>query len=78
MFDFSTEIDIIVKKLTTLLPESIDPVKKEIKKNIKKILQERFEKLDLVTREDFDIQVKVLSKTREKLNKIENQLNNIK
>jgi len=44
---------------------------KDIEKNVKAMLGQGFSKLDLVTREDFDIQAQVLAKTRAKLEALE-------
>ena len=47
---------------------------KDIEKNVKTMMMSMFAKLDLVTREEFDVQRKVLERTREKLDAIEAQL----
>ena len=47
---------------------------KDIEKNIKSMLNQGFSKLDLVTREEFDIQAQVLAKTRAKLEALEAQV----
>ncbi len=47
---------------------------KDLEKNLRANLAGFFSKLDLVTREEFDIQSKVLERTREKLTRIEAQL----
>jgi len=44
---------------------------KDIEKNMRALLTQGFAKLDLVTREEFDVQVQVLALTREKLVKLE-------
>jgi BMFP domain-containing protein YqiC len=44
---------------------------KDIEKNMKAMLSQGFSKLDLVTREEFDVQMQVLAKTREKLEALE-------
>ena len=44
---------------------------KDIEKNVKAMLSQGFSKLDLVTREEFDIQTQVLGKTRAKLESLE-------
>jgi ubiquinone biosynthesis accessory factor UbiK len=44
---------------------------KDIEKNVKAMLTQGFAKLDLVTREEFDIQAQVMAKTREKLEMLE-------
>lgn len=44
---------------------------KDIEKNVKAMLNQGFSKLDLVTREEFDIQTQVLTRTRAKLEALE-------
>lgn len=44
---------------------------KDIEKNMKAMLNQGFSKLDLVTREEFDVQMQVLAKTRAKLEALE-------
>lgn len=44
---------------------------KDIEKNVKAMLNQGFSKLDLVTREEFDIQMQVLTRTRAKLEALE-------
>ncbi|MBC3869530.1 accessory factor UbiK family protein [Undibacterium oligocarboniphilum] len=44
---------------------------KDIEKNVKAVLTQGFSRLDLVTREEFDIQAQVLAKTRAKLEALE-------
>lgn len=48
-----------------------DSPAKDLEKNLRAVLQGVFAKLDLVTREDFDVQQAVLLKTREKLEALE-------
>lgn len=47
---------------------------KDIEKNLKAMMSQGFAKLDLVTREEFDIQAQVLAKTRSKLEALELQI----
>lgn len=44
---------------------------KDLEKNVKAMMTQGFSKLDLVTREEFDIQTQVLAKTRAKLEALE-------
>jgi ubiquinone biosynthesis accessory factor UbiK len=44
---------------------------KDIEKNVRTMMNQGFQKMDLVTREEFDIQSRVLAKTREKLEALE-------
>lgn len=55
-------------KMSALLANS--PVK-DFEKNAKAVMGGLFAKLDLVTREEFDIQAQVLARTREKLKALE-------
>ena len=44
---------------------------KDLEKNVRTMMTQGFQKLDLVTRDEFDLQAKVLAKTREKLTALE-------
>jgi hypothetical protein len=44
---------------------------KDIEKNVRAMMNQGFQKMDLVTREEFDLQSRVLAKTREKLEALE-------
>ena len=64
-------LDDITRKITELLASS--PAQ-DIEKNVRGMLQNLFSKLDLVTREEFDVQQAVLLRTREKLDALETRL----
>lgn len=46
-------------------------MQQDVEKNIHTLLQSAFARLDLVTREEFDTQTRVLARTREKLEQLE-------
>ena len=69
-FDFNQ----LVQKLISALPEGAKNLPQDLEKNFQEILQAQFNKMDLVTREEFDAQVKVLHRTRQKLEELEKQL----
>jgi hypothetical protein len=46
----------------------------DLQRNLKALLSQQFAQLELVTREEFDAQVRVLARTREKLQEIERRL----
>ena len=50
---------------------------KDIEKNVKAMMTQGFSKLDLVTREEFDIQAQVLAKTRAKLEALEQRFSEL-
>ncbi|MBN4664620.1 accessory factor UbiK family protein [Pandoraea nosoerga] len=58
-------------KVSELLKQS--PAK-DIERNVKSLLNSGFNRLDLVTREEFDVQAQVLARTREKLEALEKRV----
>lgn len=56
------------------LPAHLGSLKKDFEKNCQAILQQTFAKFDLVTREEFDTQSKVLARTRKKVDELSAQL----
>lgn len=70
----SSVFDELTSKLLAVLPSSLQNLEKDIQQQFKTILQATFAHMDLVTREEFDIQAKVLARTREKVDMLEKQL----
>lgn len=66
MIDF-TLIDDLARRLSGLVPSSLREGRDELQENFKAVLQSGLARLDLVTREEFDVQRAVLLRTREKL-----------
>lgn len=64
----------LAAKITALLPADLETLKKDLEKNIRAGLQSGFQKLDLVSREEFDVQSAVLARTREKLEALEKRI----
>ena len=67
-------IDKLAKALAETLPEGLRSVKEDLEKNFRSVLQGGIGKLDLVTREEFEVQQAVLARTREKLEALESRL----
>ena len=66
MIDLS-HIDDLARRLSGLVPPSLREGSEELQQNFKAVLQSGLSKLDLVTREEFDVQRAVLLRTRKKL-----------
>jgi len=66
--------DDLAKKITGLLPNSVVQLQQDLESNIKALLQSTLSKMNLVTREEFDVQEALLQRTREKLDKLEKLL----
>ena len=67
-------IDDLARKLSELVPPGLKDARADLEQNFKSTLQAGLARLDLVTREEFDVQRAVLQRTREKLDAIERQL----
>ena len=76
MFD-PKHINEVVKRLLDSIPPGAKNLPKDIEKNFRGVLQQAFNKMDLVTREEFDAQTKVLARTRAKLEQLEKQLKDL-
>lgn len=70
-------LDDIASKLSDAIPQSVKHTGDEFAKQAKQILQGQLAKLDLVTREEFDAQTKVLQRTRLMLAELERKLADI-
>lgn len=68
-------IEEVTQSLFSLLPSSLHQTEEVMKQHIKDILIQAFSRLDLVTREEFDVQTKVLNRTRGKLEALEEKFN---
>lgn len=66
--------DDLSKRFAETLPASIRQMQGDIEKNVHVMLQAAFAKMDLVTREEFDVQQGVLARTRAKLELLEKQV----
>lgn len=71
--DFQT-LDEITRKLAAAVPREFRTARAELREQFRAVLEAAFDRMDLVTREEFEIQKKVLARTREKLEAIEKQL----
>lgn len=67
----------LAEQLSNALPPQVGVLKKDFEKQCHRILDKTFAKFNLVTRESFDAQSKVLLRTRKKLEDLEKQLNEL-
>ena len=64
-------IDDLAKKLSAAVPQGLANVKRDLEDNFKSVLQSALSRMDLVTRQEFDVQAGVLRRTREKVEALE-------
>ena len=67
-------IENIASKLAEAVPEGLKSMREDLEQNFRSVLKASLNKLDLVTREEFEVQEAVLAKTREKLEALEARL----
>lgn len=63
--------DEFARRFSEHLPAPLRSLQQEMEQQLRSLLQQSFEKMDLVTREDFDIQVALLERTRARLRELE-------
>ena len=73
----AASIDELANKLFSILPAGVQGLEKELQQQFSEILKSGFTKLNLMTREEFDVQVKVLARTREKLEQLQAQVDQL-
>lgn len=64
-------LDDLARRLSDMVPPGLRQSREELQATFKTALQAGLAKLDLVTREEFEVQRAVLLKTREKLDALE-------
>lgn len=67
-------LDELAQQLVGSLPESIKAIGDDLENNFRSLLKSGLERMDLVTREEFDLQVAVLERTRTRLEALEAEL----
>ena len=67
-------IENLARKLVAAVPEGLRSMREDLENNFRAVLSSSLSKLDLVTREEFEVQEAVLLRTREKLEALEKRL----
>ena len=68
------QIEGLARQLAEAVPRNLRALGEDLEKNFRSLLLAGFERMDLVTREEFDLQAAVLERTREKLEALEARL----
>ena len=76
MIDHKT-IDDLARRLGEALPEGVRNMQQDIEKNMRAVLSNAFDRLDLVTREELDVQKAVLARTRSRIEEMETRLSEL-
>jgi len=67
-------IDNLARTLAETLPEGLKSMREDAENNFRAVLESSLAKLDLVTREEFEVQEAILARTRRKLDTLEQKL----
>jgi BMFP domain-containing protein YqiC len=70
----STALDELARRLADSVPESLRSFGRDLEGNFKAVLQAQLSKLDLVSRQEFDVQATLLARTQEKLAALDKRL----
>jgi BMFP domain-containing protein YqiC len=71
------KLEEIAKQISNALPPGVKSFADEFEAKTRQVLQAQLVKLDLVSREEFDVQTQVLLRTREKLSALEKRLSEL-
>ena len=78
MFKFDPKnVDDFANKIKDIMPESLKSSKEEMQKTLKSGAEGVLQKLDLVSREEYDIQVALLRKCQEKIDELEAKISEL-
>jgi BMFP domain-containing protein YqiC len=73
----SSGLDELARRLAESVPESVRAFGRDLEGNFKAVLQAQLSKLDLVSRQEFDVQAAILERTQAKLTSMEARLKEI-
>jgi BMFP domain-containing protein YqiC len=68
------KIEEVIQTISDAMPSGLTDLQADVEKNVRAAMSATFAKLDLVTREEFDVQTQVLHRTREKLEALEQRV----
>ncbi|MGC7560036.1 ubiquinone biosynthesis accessory factor UbiK [Pasteurella sp. PK-2025] len=71
------KIEQIIQQIQDSLPQGLKDLGQDAEAKLKQTLQAQLAKLDVVTREEFDVQTQVLMRTREKLVELEKRVDTL-
>ncbi len=69
--DTTSQFESLSQRLLAVLPPYLKTIEQDVQQQFKAILLGAFAKMDIVTREEFDVQVNVLARTREKIEELQ-------
>lgn len=72
------KIEQLAEQVSNVIPPGVKALADNVEDKIKTVLQSKLSQLDVVSREEFDVQTQVLARTRQKLDALEKEFEDIK
>ncbi len=72
-----SNIEQLAERLVAVMPTELKLARNSLREAFMNTLKSGIDKMDLVTREEFDVQAKILARTREKLERLEQHVTNL-
>ena len=76
MFD-PKKLEQVAKQIHESMPQPVKDLGTDVEQKVRQLIQGQLNKLDVVSREEFDVQTQVLLRTREKLTLMEQKLSEL-
>lgn len=76
MFD-PKKLEQIAKQIHDSMPQPVKDLGSDVEQKVRQVIQGQLNKLDVVSREEFDVQTQVLLRTRQKLNEMEQKISEL-
>ncbi|MDV5172528.1 ubiquinone biosynthesis accessory factor UbiK [Photobacterium rosenbergii] len=73
MFD-PKKLEQVAKQIQDAMPQPVKELGNDVEQKVRQVIQAQLGKLDVVSREEFDVQTQVLLRTRQKLSALEQKL----
>ena len=68
------DLELLVRRILESMPRGIGEVDADLRRNLRAALSGALSRMDLVTREDFDTQARVLARAREQIDALERRV----
>jgi len=75
--NIDASIQQVIQQAVKLIPNDMTRFREDVEKNLKSTIQATFSKFDLVSREEFDIQTELLSRTRALVEELEKKISDL-
>ncbi len=72
------KIEQLAEQITNAIPPGVKNIADNVEDKVKAVLQAKLSQLDVVSREEFDVQTQVLARTRAKLEQLEKMVEELK